>query len=69
MAKMFTELKTGERYSSKAAQKKHEKGESIQERIKEYGKNSPKVKMAEKAAGKLTKVAKVAKAVIKKKKG
>lgn len=66
---MFTELKTGERYSSKAAQKKHEKGESIQERIKEYGKNSPKVKMAEKAAGKLTKVAKVAKAVIKKKKG
>ena len=65
---MFTELKTGEKYSSKATQKKHEKGESIQERIKEYGKNSPKVKMAN-PVGKLTKVVKVAKAVIKKKKG
>jgi len=42
-SKMYTEMKTGEKYSSRTAMKKHEKGESIQERIKEYGKSSPKV--------------------------
>jgi hypothetical protein len=42
-AKMYTEMKTGEKYSSRTAMKKHEKGESIQQRIKEYGKSSPKV--------------------------
>lgn len=36
--KGFVEKSTGEKYSSKAAMKKHEKSESKAERIKEYGK-------------------------------
>ena len=38
-AKIYTELKTGEKYASRTEMKKHEASESIQERIKEYGKN------------------------------
>lgn len=38
MAKMYTEMKTGEKYSSRKAMKKHEASESMQERVKEYGK-------------------------------
>lgn len=49
MAKMMTEKKTGEKYASKKSMMKHEKSESKSERIKEYGKSSPKVKMATKA--------------------
>lgn len=36
--KMIVEKKTGEKYASKAAMKKHEKSESKAERLKEYGK-------------------------------
>lgn len=36
--KMIIEKKTGEKYASKTAMKKHEKTESKAERIKEYGK-------------------------------
>lgn len=48
MAKMMKEKKTGEMYKSKSAMMKHEKSEGKSERMKEYGKNSPKVKMAAK---------------------
>lgn len=41
---MYTEMKTGEKYSSRSTMKKHEKGESMQERIKEYGKKAAKAK-------------------------
>lgn len=36
--KSIIEKSTGEKYSSRAAMKKHEKSESKAERIKEYGK-------------------------------
>jgi hypothetical protein len=43
--KKIVEKKTKEVYTSKAAMKKHEKGESMQERLKEYGKKkTPAVK-------------------------
>ena len=35
---MIKEKKTGEMYSSKSAMKMHEKGESMRERMMEYGK-------------------------------
>lgn len=35
---MYTEVATGEKYSSRSAMKKHEASESMQERVKEYGK-------------------------------
>jgi len=38
----FTEKKTGERYASKTAMKKHEKKESPSEMRKEYGKSFKK---------------------------
>ena len=38
VAKKITEKKTGEKYASKAAMMKHEKGESKAEMKKEYGK-------------------------------
>lgn len=38
MAKKVIEKATGEKYTSKAAMKKHEKGESKAEMKKEYGK-------------------------------
>lgn len=36
--KKIVEKKTGEKYASKAAKMKHEKSESMQERLREYGK-------------------------------
>lgn len=39
------EKATKERYVSKAAERKHEKGEGPKERMKEYGKNYKKGKM------------------------
>lgn len=36
-AKKITERKTGERYKSKAAMRKHEKSEGKMERKREYG--------------------------------
>ena len=36
--KMIVEKATGEKYTSKAAMAKHEKGESKKTQIKEYGK-------------------------------
>ncbi len=36
-AKKIVEKKTGEKYKSKTAMKKHEKAEGAKERIKEYG--------------------------------
>lgn len=48
MAKMIKEKKTGEMYSSKSAKKMHEKGESMKEKIKEYGKTAAKKKVAKK---------------------
>lgn len=48
-SKMIIEKKTGEKYASKAAMKKHEKSESMQERLKEYGKTkTPAVKKMKK---------------------
>lgn len=35
--KMITEKKTGEKYASKSAKMKHEKGEGLKEMMKEYG--------------------------------
>jgi hypothetical protein len=35
--KMMVEKKTGERYASKAAMRKHERGEGAMERKREYG--------------------------------
>ena len=49
MKKMIKEKKTGEMYSSKAAMMKHEKGESMKEMMKEYGKTATKKKVAMKA--------------------
>lgn len=37
-SKPFVEKKTGEKYASKSAMKKHERGEGKAERMKEYGK-------------------------------
>jgi hypothetical protein len=42
--KKIVEKKTKEMYPSKKVMMKHEKSESMQERLKEYGKKSPKVK-------------------------
>lgn len=42
--KKIVEKKTKEVYPSKVAKMKHEKSESIQERLKEYGKKTPAVK-------------------------
>jgi hypothetical protein len=36
-AKKVVEKKTGEKYSSKSAKMKHEKGEGLKEMMKEYG--------------------------------
>lgn len=36
-SKSITEKKTGEKYSSRSAMRKHEKGEGASERKKEYG--------------------------------
>mgnify|MGYP006293867697 CR=1 FL=1 len=36
--KMIVEKKTGEKYASKAAMRKHEKSEGKSERAREYGK-------------------------------
>ena len=44
--KKITEKKTGEKYTSKAAMMKHEKGESKAEMKKEYGKVKSPLKMA-----------------------
>lgn len=41
--KKIVEKKTKEMYSSKMAKAKHEKGESMQERLKEYGKKKTPV--------------------------
>lgn len=47
--KKIVEKKTKEMYSSKMAKAKHEKGESMQERLKEYGKkNTPAIKKMKK---------------------
>lgn len=47
--KKIVEKKTKEVYSSKMDMKKHEKGESMQERLKEYGKKkTPSVKKMKK---------------------
>lgn len=35
--KKITEKKTGEKYASKSAKMKHEKGEGLKEMMKEYG--------------------------------
>lgn len=40
--KKIVEKKTGEKYASKAAKAKHEKSESMQERLREYGKKKKK---------------------------
>ena len=40
--KKIVEKKTGEKYASKSAKAKHEKSESMQERLKEYGKKKKK---------------------------
>lgn len=40
--KKIVEKKTKEVYPSKAAKAKHEKSESMQERLKEYGKKKKK---------------------------
>lgn len=49
--KKITEKKTGEKYTSKAAMMKHEKGESKAEMKKEYGKvKSPMKQTVVKAA-------------------
>jgi hypothetical protein len=48
MTKMIKEKKTGEMYSSKSAKKMHEKGETMKEKIKEYGITAVKKKMAKK---------------------
>jgi len=40
MKKMMKEAKTGEMYSSKKAMMMHEKGESMKEMSKEYGKKA-----------------------------
>lgn len=45
---MKVEKKTGEKYKSKAAMAKHEKGESKKEMIKEYGKKAAMAKIAKK---------------------
>lgn len=45
MKKMIKEKKTGEMYSSKSAKKMHEKGETMKEKIKEYGITAVKKKM------------------------
>lgn len=44
VAKKIVEKKTGEKYASKAAMMKHEKGESKAEMKKEYGKVKPAAK-------------------------
>jgi hypothetical protein len=41
--KKIVEKKTKEVYPSKAAKMKHEKSESMQERLKEYGKIKPTI--------------------------
>lgn len=47
--KKIVEKKTKEVYASKAAMKKHEKSESMQERLKEYGKaKTPAIKKMKK---------------------
>jgi hypothetical protein len=43
---MIKEKKTGEKYASKSAKAKHEKGESKKEMIKEYGMKAAMKKMA-----------------------
>jgi hypothetical protein len=44
-SKMIIEKKTGEKYASKSAMMKHEKNETMPERLKEYGKKkTPSVK-------------------------
>ena len=49
--KKITEKKTGEKYTSKAAMMKHEKGESKAEMKKEYGKpKSPAKQMVKSSA-------------------
>ena len=42
--KVVTEKKTGEKYSSKSAKKKHEKKEGFGEMMKEYGLKGAKAK-------------------------
>jgi len=51
VAKKVVEKKTGERYASKAAMMKHEKGEGPMERMREYG-SSAKKSAAKKVAKK-----------------
>ena len=46
--KKIVEKKTKEVYPSKMAKAKHEKSESMQERLKEYGKTTAIKKMAKK---------------------
>ena len=50
--KPMMEKKTGEKYASKAAMRKHEKSESKKEMVKEYGKAGAAKKMAAKKRGK-----------------
>lgn len=47
-SKMVAEKKTGEKYTSKTAMKKHEKKESPKEMIKEYGMKAAMAKLAKK---------------------
>lgn len=49
--KKVIEKKTGEKYASKAAMMKHEKGESKAEMKKEYGKPKPPMKQTMGATG------------------
>lgn len=48
----FLEKKTGERYASKTAMKKHEKSEGKAERVREYGPKAAAKKAAPKKKGK-----------------
>ena len=53
--KKITEKKTGEKYTSKAAMMKHEKGESKAEMKKEYGKPKAAPKQMKTSAAKMKK--------------
>ena len=53
--KKIIEKKTGEKYASKAAMAKHEKGESKAEMKKEYGKPKPAPKQMKSSAAKMKK--------------
>ena len=53
--KKIVEKKTGEKYTSKAAMMKHEKGESKAEMKKEYGKVKPAAKQTKTSPTKMKK--------------